>query len=163
MNEQERKTCPFGLFSVIREDYDNIPNKWVYSYPSKGHLRRIKSPSLRNLRQMVEKAGLPWVVVDLQKASEAYNIDQQREEEKYRNKNARVRTGGYKVGISGVRYVNKHGDRWVYVAYRRDNTRKVYSAATLKKLRQRVTCLGFPWQVVDQDKYDQALIKEGEL
>lgn len=163
MNEKERKTCPFGLFSVTRENYNNTSTKWVYSYPSKGHLRRIKSPSLRNLRKMVEKVGLPWMVVDLQKASEAYDIDKKREDEKNRHRNANLRIGAYKVGISGVRYVNKSGNRWAYVVYRKGNKRKVYTATTLKKLEKRVTSLGFPWKVVDQEKYDQALIKEGEL
>lgn len=156
----DHRMCPNGLFSVTRHDR-GFKQIWVYTYPSNNHVRRISSPRLKNLRKMVEKKGLPWIVTDMDKAMQAYKADEARIEEF-----PRLHRHPHDP-ISGVKHVsyttNDYGQiRWIYTMFEDGERVRSFSDLSLIKLREKVEELGLDWIIVNQKSYEDHIRRERE-
>ena len=156
----DHRMCPHGLFSVTRHDR-GFKQIWVYTYPSNNHIRRISSHRLKNLRKMVEKKGLPWIVTDLRKAREAYKSD-----EDMIKKFSHLHRHPHDP-ISGVRYVscttNDYGQiRWIYTIFKHGERVRSFSDLSLIKLREKAEELGLDWLIVNQKSYEEHIKRELE-
>lgn len=165
MKNIDKRMCPHGLFSVTRHDR-GCKKTWVYTYPSNNHIRRLSSVSLRKLRKKVEEKGLPWIVVDMEKAKQAYDIDKERicsrRQPKYIHRDPTK-------PLSGVKHVSRTLNPdgtvkyWVYIVFKDGKRVKSFSSKTLLELEARVLRLGFDWIIVDKETYHQNLDKEGGI
>lgn len=155
-----------GLYNVTLTKCDNIITNytWKYTYydKKKKKLRGLSSYDLLLLRKKVEDKGLEWVVTDLDKATESYELNRElmskHEQLKKKTRN--------KMNTSGVKYVCKNKEKYAkngyYWRYRDNTSNKTYSRKTLRELKELITSLGYDWIIVNEDVYNQSVQEEKE-
>ena len=149
----------YGLLNV---HFSKKNQKWYYHYTVGDKRRYLTSYDLKRLRNNVEDRNMPWVVLDLEKAQKAYDINDQIQAERAARKKGRIGTG--KPNKTGILYVSKlkkatykSGFFWRYFN-RKENIH--ISAKTLRELRNKVLEAGYPWYVLDKEKYLKHLDEE---
>ena len=122
---------------------------WLYFYFKNGVLKTISHSDLKELRKKVEEKDLEWKVTDLEKAKNAYELNQIIQE------NARPRK---RKRISGIYRVSKmpcprclQGFTWQYMKRSGGNTIN-FSSVDLNILKEKVLEAGEDWIIVDEEK-----------
>ena len=123
---------------------------WTYSFvDSDGKQRVIYRGDLLELRKAVESKGLSWVVDDVNKAKESYELN------KRMHKNARK---GLNKNKTGVLYVSKskcircrQKYTWQYYVHNSEKCAHI-SSTNPQGLKQKVLDKGLEWIVVDEEK-----------
>lgn len=149
----------YGLLNI---HFSKKLQKWYYHYTIDNKRKFFTSYDLKKLRKKVEKNGLPWVVLDIEKAKETYAMNDQIQKDRAIKQKGRVGTG--KPNKTGILYVSKlkkatykSGFFWRYFI-RKENIH--ISAKTLRELRTKVLEAGHPWYVLDKEKYQKHLDEE---
>ena len=155
-----------GLHNVTLSRCKNVLTgyTWKYSYYDKSvdKLRAFTSIDLKLLRRKVEDNGLEWVVTDLNKAKESYDLNK-----KLLNKHKLLKQETKQRGnSSGVKYVCKTKEKysllgyyWRYYDYKK---KKSYSRKTLLELKDFVTSKGYDWIVINEEQYNKFVEEENK-
>ena len=149
----------YGLLNV---QFSSKLKKWYYHYTVDGKRKYLTSYDLKKLRKRVENKGMPWVVLDMEVAQKSYEMNDKLLKERELEKRGRIGSG--KPNKTGVLYVSRikkktyrNGFLWRY-SNRKENV--CISATTLRRLRKKVLELGYPWYILDKDKYQNYLDEE---
>ena len=122
---------------------------WLYTFFEDEILKTISHSDLKELRKKVEEKGLEWKVTDLEKAKNAYELNQIIQENTRPRKRKR---------ISGIYRVSKmpcpkclQGFTWQYMKRSGGNT-IYFSSVDLNILKEKVLDAGEDWIIVDEEK-----------
>ena len=149
----------YGLLNV---QFSKKQRKWYYHYDVDGKRKYLTSYDLLKLRKKVEDKKMPWIVLNAKTAQETYNLNDELQHERELNRKNFLGTG--KPNKTGILYVSKlkkstykNGFFWRYFSRKDD----IYiSARTLRELRDKVLKAGYPWYVLDEEKYLKYLDEE---
>ena len=125
---------------------------YQYSYTEEGQRKFIKSIDIMELEEKVKSRGLPWIVMDHEKARLT-------NEKSDANRTPTNKTGFYRVNKNKSK-TNKQGFIWRY-QYKEGDKYKTINRSNLTELYEEVLKKGLPWRITD---YDLALmnIKENK-
>lgn len=143
-----------GYFRVNKTKSNNIIGYiWVYRARKNGELTALTNMDLDILKMKVEEKGLPWFVVDSEKATISDKLNQsnkKRAKNYYHNK-----TGFYRV--------SKSRDSYAYIYHDDSKKRKSIYNKNILKLKQMVKSKGLPWKIIDEELAEKTLNEMGGL
>ena len=134
-----------------------IPNKtckrgftWAYRYRDEnGKPTSIMRTDLSELEEKVNSEGLPWEILDAEKAVASINEDKQNVSETFSRLNNT--TGFFRVSKKTDKKC-KQGFTWSYRYTDGNGKRKIIKDVSLSKLMLKVTMKDLPWRIGDIDK-----------
>ncbi|MBQ6220073.1 MAG: GIY-YIG nuclease family protein [Methanobrevibacter sp.] len=148
-----------GFYRVYTKKEKEVTQGFIFKYDFReddGHRRIISNVDLNNLKEKVKSEGLPWYIVDKDKAEETVELN--RRYEKFHGPYSS--TGFLRVSKE---YGNsfKKGYRWCY-QYRDEVSKKnrKVSSVDLMKLKEKVINQGLDWLVTDDDLAKKTLDEE---
>ena len=138
--------------SIIKSTQVKQGFYYQYSYTEEGQRKFIKSIDIMELEEKVKSRGLPWIVMDHEKARLT-------NEKSDANRTPTNKTGFYRVNKNKSK-TNKQGFIWRY-QYKEGDKYKTINRSNLTELYEEVLKKGLPWRITD---YDLALmnIKENK-
>ena len=146
---------------LLNVHFSQKQKKWYYHYLVGDKKRYLTSYDLKKLRKNVEDKNMPWVVLDIDLAKQAYQLNDEIQVKREMNQKLRGQGRPNKTGILYVSRLKKktyrNGYFWRYFNRKQDIH---ISATTLRELRNKVIYRGYPWIVIDEDKYHEFLEQE---
>ena len=124
--------------------------RWIYRYSENGKTKEITSISLITLKEKALSKGLPWEIIDEDKAKQLF-------EEYGKTKKQLTWKFGIKR-VSKVKLNNKQGFTWMY-SVNVDGKKKQITAAKIHKLHEKVIKQGLPWEILDEEKAKETMKK----
>lgn len=139
-----------GFFRVDTVKYKDYKQGFYYRYGYYVDGRRnfISSVNLKILEKKVKDKGLPWKVIDKEKAEKS--LMENKSTGRHPNK-----TGLYRV-YKSIHKNARHGFIWVY-RYRVNGKNKSIKRVDLNKLQEEVLKRELPWEVIDEEKAKQTM------
>lgn len=129
---------------------------WSYSYEENSKRKTLSSYDLNKLKDMVEKRGFLWKIVDIEKAMKSDELNKRclelhcNDEDKLINKSKSINTTGY-FRVSKLNRNNvKQGYIWAYT-YTDNYKVKSISSVNLIKLKEKVMSRNLLWSIIDKD------------
>ncbi|WP_405286429.1 GIY-YIG nuclease family protein [Methanobrevibacter sp.] len=143
-----------GFFRVDTVRNNGCKQKYCYRYGYyvNGKRKYISSVNLRILEKKVKDKGLPWMIIDEEKAKKSIMANKS-------TSHRSNKTGFYRLS-KDIHKNAKRGVIWVY-RYRVNGKNKVIKRVDLRDLREEVLKRGLPWEVIDEEKAKQT-IRESE-
>ena len=141
-----------GFYGVDKDKHNtcNQGFMWRYRYRNKLITKSIRSVNLLKLQEKVEARGLPWKIVDEEKAQKSL-------EENNKMGEAKNTTGFYRVSKHKNKNV-KQGFRWCYIY----QNKKILSV-NLLKLQKKVEAQNLPWEIVNEEKAQKSLEENNKM
>ena len=158
---ERRYTNRANKYGLLNVHFKKKKKKWYYHYLVGDKKRYLTSYDLKKLRKNVEDKNMPWVVLDIDLAKQAYQLNDEIQVKREMNQKLRGQGRPNKTGILYVSRLKKktyrNGYFWRYFNRKQDIH---ISATTLRELRNKVIYRGYPWIVIDEDKYHEFLEQE---
>lgn len=127
---------------------------WGYNYPiSPGKFKQISNIDLNILKKEVISQGLPWKVLNEEKAKQSIEENKNNE---YLHEKRKNKTGFYRVSKNKDSKMLQ-GHIWRYQYYDEFGLKQVISNVDFYKLEDLVKAEGLPWIIIDAEKADITL------
>lgn len=145
-----------GIEGVKKRD-DKYSKTWTYNKQINGKHHQLSSINLLNLKEKVLDKGLPWVIIDEENHNKSIKENQEMNKNKYKNKNKNKKRT-HTTGIKGVSK-KKEKDQRINWIYRKTINGKLTAigSVNLLELKRKVLEKNLPWEVIDEDKYNESL------
>ena len=145
-----------GFYRVYKIKSGDLSSGFRYGYQYPNHL--ISCVCIKCLQDKVEEKGLPWIILDEEKALKTIQ-ESEKNHPNYTPPDFSNKTGFLRVGIIKTTQ-NKQGLFYRY-SYYDNGVRRSLASADIKLLSEKVKNKGLPWRVIDEEKAKQT-IKESE-
>lgn len=135
-----------GFYNVGKFNNENSPQGYYWGYPYDNN-KCIRKVDLDDLKKEVLSLGLPWEVIDEEKANKSYELNQRN---KSINNQRGNKTGYYRVSKDKN---NKYsgGYIWQY-RYQENNKKKKIRRVDLNDLKEEVLARGLKWKIIDEEQ-----------
>lgn len=146
------KTGYYRVFKAKSKNHKQGFN-WGYRYPiAPGKFKQISNSDLTLLQKQVQSKGLPWIVLDEDKAAIS-NSENNTKGVRHTKNNI---TGFYNVS----KIYNEdmaQGFFWQYNHLIKDNKYKHLCKVDLDELKKAVLSFGYHWEIIDEEKAKQSM------
>ena len=146
-NKKPSKENNTGYYHVFKFQSKNCVQGylWAYYYEEEnGILKFIGRVDLNKLKEVVKSKGLPWKIIDEEKARLS---DEENKLNEHLHTNGNT-TGFYRVGKNKSKKTSQ-GFVWVYT-YKENGVKKTLSRTNFFKLKKAVKEKGLPWKIINE-------------
>lgn len=156
--KRSKKFNQTGFFRVYKLKSEDVSSGFRYGYQYSNQL--ISCVCIKCLQEKVEKKGLPWIILDEEKASQTI-CESEKNYPNYIPPDFSNKTGFLRVGIIKTTQ-NKQGFFYRYSYYDGEGIRRALASIDIKVLSEKVKDKGLPWEVIDEEKAKRTM-KMNEL
>ena len=133
-----------GFYRVSKTNSKIWGHYYKYYYKDNGKPSALQSINIRVLKKNVEEKGLPWKIIDEEKAKQTLKESDDNNQNYGANS-----TGYYRVGTMVEPRVNQ-GFVYRYHYYDEQGKPKSLTSVSLKTLEKKVKAKGLPWRIVNE-------------
>ena len=171
---RSKKYNTTGFYRVHKAKDNAIKQgfRWSYQNQNKSTRQSIMSTNLLKLKDKVEAQGLPWKILDEEKAKKSLeenkktlkkikntpngNKGKTRSPEMREKISKTMNTTGFYRVCKEKDNTCEQGFRWRY-RYQNKSIRKSITSVNLLKLQEKVETQGLPWEILDEEKAKKSL------
>lgn len=154
--KRSKKFNQTGFFRVYKIKSDDCSSGFRYGYQYSNQM--ISCVCIRCLQDKVEEKGLPWVILDEEKALQTI-LESEKNNPNYSSPDFSNKTGFFRVGI--IKSTNHTQGFFYRYSYYDKGVRRALASVDIKLLSEKVKNKGLPWEVIDEEKAKQT-IRESE-
>lgn len=146
-----------GFYGVYKVKASGTAQGFTYKYYYKRNNQRkvVSCICIKGLQDKMEKEGLPWIILDEEKALETIR-ESEKNNPNYTPLDLSNKTGFLRVGIIKTTQ-NEQGFFYRYSYYDKDGVRRALASVDIKLLMKKVKKKGLPWKVIDEEKAKQTM------